>query len=71
MLQPQGPFSFPIEYRPGQRLVQLAFKVTPEDLKRLDIHTERMGCHRSALVRALLRQALDQLETTERPSSED
>ena len=53
------------DYRtPGRPLEALPVKIPADRLEALQAQADRLGCSRSALGRALLLQALDQLETT-------
>ena len=52
----------PDRRRPGQPMQQSGFKLPADLAEQLALQAERLGCHRSELARALLRQGLEQLE---------
>jgi hypothetical protein len=56
--------------RPGEPMATLPLKLPADAVPRLQAQADRLRCNRTALGRALLVQALGQLEGTAKPSSD-
>jgi hypothetical protein len=56
--------------RPGEPMATLPLKLPADAVPRLQAQADRLRCNRTALGRALLLQALVQLEATAKPSGD-